>query len=64
MKIKVSRDGEVLREVGPDTLAVTTREKAVATVETRAKRRRFDATDALDTEVLVAAGERTTKIKR
>ena len=56
-KLKVTRDGEVLVDIGPNTMAVTTRVRALQVVEARAKKRAFDALDALDMEVLVAAGE-------
>lgn len=54
-EVRVSRDSEVLEDVGPDTQVVTSRKKAVAILESRANRAQRDALDELDQLVLVAA---------
>lgn len=55
--MKVSRDGEMFEDVGPETLAVTTRKKAIAAVESRASKARLSVVDEEDLLVLVAAGK-------
>ena len=62
-KIRVSRDGEILNpEVGPETLAVTTRKRALPVVESRANKAHLENSDVYDMQVLEDPGKQDTSI--